>query len=147
MLPDCYRQGRQVKRDFERAVEFDQSQLFRKVYEQEFGSPGGEPFGVLVGDYEIEPRPSASHPHDDLSVLKSLSHVAAASFCPFITNVSPTMFGLDDFQGLEHRLDHARTFDQLDYLKWRAFRDTRARRSMTSTRNGSCRARRSKART
>lgn len=115
---------KELERDFERAVEFDQSQLFKKVYEQEFGSPGGEPFAALVGDFEIEPRPSASHPHDDLSVLKSLSHIAAAAFCPFITNVSPTMFGLDDFQGLEHRLDHARTFDQLDYLKWRAFRET-----------------------
>ena len=115
---------RELEREFERAVEFDQSQLFRKVYEQEFGAPGGEPFGVLIGDYEVEPRPTAQHPHDDISVLKSLSQVAAASFCPLITNISPAMFGLDDFQGLEHRLDHARTLGQLDYLKWRAFRDT-----------------------
>src|SRR4029077_7412454 len=52
--------------DQSRALEFDQSQLFRKVYEAEFGHPGGEPFGILFGDYEIRHRPSADHPFDDI---------------------------------------------------------------------------------
>jgi type VI secretion system ImpC/EvpB family protein len=113
-----------LERDFERSTEFDQSQLFRKVYDQEFGTPGGEPYGALVGDYEIHPRPSSTHPHDDMTTLRSIGQVAAAAFCPFITGTSPAMFGLDDFSKLEQRLDHAKTMEQIDYVKWRAFRDS-----------------------
>ena len=57
---------KELVRDLERAVEFDQSQLFRKIYSDEFGTPGGEPFGLLLGDYEIWPRPSAAHPLNDV---------------------------------------------------------------------------------
>jgi len=115
---------RELERDFERAIEFDQSQMFRKVYEEEFGNPGGEPYGVLLGDYEIHPRPSRDHPHDDMAILASFAQVAAAAFCPFIASVSPAMFGLDDFRGLEHRLDHAKTLEQIEYVKWRSLRKT-----------------------
>jgi type VI secretion system ImpC/EvpB family protein len=115
---------RELERDFERAVEFDQSQLFRKVYEEEFGTPGGEPYAVLLGDFEIHPRPTPDHPHDDLALLTALARVAAAAFCPFIASVAPAMFGLDDFSGLEYRLDHAQTLQRLDYLKWNALRKT-----------------------
>lgn len=80
-------------RDFDRAVEFDQSQLFQKVYEQEFGTAGGHPFGVLLADYDIHPRPSPDHPYDDMAMLRSFSQVAAAAFCPIVLNASPTMFG------------------------------------------------------
>jgi type VI secretion system protein ImpD len=115
---------RELERDFERASEFDQSQLFRKVYDQEFGMPGGEPFGVLIGDYEVRPRPTQGYAHDDLAILRSISQVAAAAFCPFISGVHPAFFGVDSFATLEQRLDHAHTFEQLDYLKWRSLRDT-----------------------
>ena len=114
----------ELERDFDRAIEFDQSQLFRKVYETEFGTPGGEPFGVLIGDYEIHPRLGKGHRHDDLNILESISGVTAAAFCPFIANVNPSMFGLDEFAGLQHTLDHARTMNQLDYLKWRSLRES-----------------------
>jgi type VI secretion system ImpC/EvpB family protein len=113
---------RELSRDFDRAIEFDQSQLFRKVYESEFGSPGGEPFGVLIGDYEVHPRPSQEHPYDDLRVVGSLAGVAAAAFCPVLLNISPTLFGLDDFTRLEQRLDHERTFDSVEYTKWKSLR-------------------------
>jgi len=113
---------RELERDFDRAIEFDQSQLFRKVYESEFGTPGGEPFGVLLGDYEIHPLVSSEHPHNDLAVLESLTGVAAAAFCPTILNASPTMFGLDDFSRLEQRLDHERTFASVEYTKWKSLR-------------------------
>ena len=113
---------RDLERDFERAIEFDQSQLFRKVYESEFGSPGGEPFGVLIGDYEIHPRVSREHPHDDVRMVETLAGVAAAAFCPIILNASPTLFGLDDFSRLEQRLDHQRTFEGVDYTKWKSLR-------------------------
>jgi type VI secretion system protein ImpD len=111
-----------LERDFERSIEFDQSQLFRKVYDSEFGSPGGEPFGVLVGDYEIHARVSRDHPHDDVRMVEALAGVAAAAFCPIILNASPALFGLDDFSTLEQRLDHERTFDGVDYTKWKSLR-------------------------
>ena len=114
---------RELERDFERAVEFDQSMLFRKVYEQEFGMPGGEPYGVLIADYEIHPSPSADHPHNDLAVVRSLAKVGAAAFCPVIANASPAMFGMDSFNALEHRIDHARTHGQKTFIPWRSLRD------------------------
>lgn len=114
----------EIARDLERAIEFDQSQLFHKVYSDEFGTPGGEPFGLLLGDYEIRPRPSAEHPVDDVATLMAVSQVAAAAFAPFIAGVHPSMFGLDEFSDLERPLNFARAFDQLDYLKWNTFRKT-----------------------
>jgi type VI secretion system protein ImpD len=114
----------ELARDLERAIEFDQSQLFRKVYSDEFGVPGGEPFGLLLGDYEIRPRPSAEHPVDDVAALGAVSQVAAAAFAPFVAGVHPSMFGLDQFSELEQPLHLGKTFDQLEYLKWNAFRRT-----------------------
>jgi type VI secretion system ImpC/EvpB family protein len=113
---------RELERDFERAIEFDQSQTFRKIYESEFGSPGGEPFSAIIADYEIAPRLTREHPHDDVRIVESLAGVAAAAFCPIILNASPAMFGLDDFSRLEQQLDHARTFDSVEYTKWKSLR-------------------------
>jgi type VI secretion system protein ImpD len=113
-----------LARDFERAIEFDQSSFFRKVYSEEFDTPGGEPFGLLLGDFEVWPRPAAEHPYDDMAVLAALSQVAAAAFAPFVAGVHPAMFGLDDFSELEQALNLPRTFDQLEYLKWKSFRDS-----------------------
>jgi type VI secretion system ImpC/EvpB family protein len=114
----------ELARDAERAIEFDQSQLFRKVYSDEFGTPGGEPFGVLLGDYQVHLRPSAEHPIDDLEVLRSVSQVAAAAFAPFIAGAHPSLLGVENFTDLEQPLNLRRGFEQLDYLKWRAFRET-----------------------
>lgn len=114
---------KELERDMERAIDFDQSQLFRKVYSEEFGQAGGEPFGVLIGDYEIHPTPSADHPSDDLSTLQGVSQVAAAAFAPFIAAAHPSMFGLKDFGGLERPIDLQRVFDQKEYVRWRSFRD------------------------
>lgn len=113
---------KEIARDLERAIEFDQSQLFHKVYSDEFGMPGGEPFGLLLGDYEIRPHPSAEHPVDDVAALERISQVAAAAFAPFVAGVHPSMFGLDEFPELEQPLNLPRTFDQLEYLKWKEFR-------------------------
>ncbi|RVT98826.1 type VI secretion system contractile sheath large subunit [Rhodovarius crocodyli] len=88
---------REVERDFQRASEFDQSALFRIIHEQEFGMPGGEPYGMLVVDYEVHPSPSATEPVDDVPLLERLSEVAAASFCPVVLPVSPEFFGLDSY--------------------------------------------------
>jgi len=72
---------RELNRDLTRAVEFDQSQLFKQIYENEFGMPGGEPYGALIGDYEW-----TAHP-DDIETLRLMSQVAAAAFAPFISGV------------------------------------------------------------
>lgn len=115
---------REVARDLERALEFDQSQLFRKVYSEEFGTPGGEPFGVLLGDYEIRPRPGPEHPYDDVALLPSLAGVAAAAFAPFIAAAHPSLLELTSFSDLELTRNLTQTYDQVEYVKWRAFRDT-----------------------
>ncbi|WP_431280533.1 type VI secretion system contractile sheath large subunit [Humitalea sp. 24SJ18S-53] len=87
----------ELARDLERAVEFDQSALFKKIYEEEFGSAGGEPYGMLIGDYEIRPGPGPGHPVDDVSALDYLAAVAAAAFCPIVLAASPALVGLDSF--------------------------------------------------
>jgi type VI secretion system ImpC/EvpB family protein len=112
----------EIVQDQTRALEFDQSQLFRKVYEAEFGHPGGEPFGVLIGDYEVHHRPSAEHPFDDVEALRKLAGVAASAFAPLLMGVHPSFFGLDSFTELERPMDLSRIFEQPDYLKWRSLR-------------------------
>ncbi len=114
---------KELVRDQERAIEFDQSQLFRKVYNDEFGTPGGEPFGMLVGNYDVCHRPYPDHPTDDMSALRGIAGVAASAFAPFICGVDPRFLELESFADLEIPLDLDRTFAQLDYVKWRAFRD------------------------
>lgn len=113
---------KEVQRDFERASEFDNSNIFQKVYEDEFGSPGGQPFGLLVGDYEIHPRPTAEHPYDDIATLGHMAGVAAASFCPFVCSASPSLFGVDSFVDLQHTQDLSRGFLLPEFVKWRSLR-------------------------
>lgn len=109
---------RELNRDLTRAVEFDQSTLFKKIYESEFGTPGGQPYGALVGDYEW-----SNHP-DDIETLRLVSNVAAAAFAPFVSGVSPKMFGFEDWQELSKPRDLAKIFDATEYGKWRGFRDS-----------------------
>jgi type VI secretion system ImpC/EvpB family protein len=115
---------RELVRDLERAIEFDQSQFFRKVYGEEFGTPGGEPFGVLLGDYAVRLRPGPGHPTDDVGALLSISAVAAAAFAPFVAAAHPALLDLGSFTELEKPLNLTRVFEQRDYLKWRTFRST-----------------------
>lgn len=109
-------------RDAERALEFDQTHFWRKVYEEEYGSPGGVPFGVLIGDYQVCHRPSAKHPTDDVSILRSIAQTAAAAFVPFITGADPSLLGLDNFGQLERHIEPSRVFNQPEYTSWNALR-------------------------
>jgi type VI secretion system protein ImpC len=109
---------RELLRDLTRAVEFDQSQLFKQIYENEFGTPGGEPYGALIGDYEW-----TSHP-DDLEALRLISNVSAGAFAPFISGVGAGMFGFKDWTELSKPRDLAKIFDTIEFAKWRSFRDT-----------------------
>lgn len=114
---------KEVVKDIARALEFDQSQLFIKIYSEEYGTPGGEPYGVLIGDYEISHRTSKKHPHDDLSTLEGLAQVAAASFAPFIAGASYELFGLDSFSALSMPINLRTVFAQQEYIKWNSLRE------------------------
>jgi type VI secretion system protein ImpC len=116
---------RELFKDVDRAVEFDQSQIFKKLYENEFGSPGGEPYGALIGDYEI-----SNHP-EDIDLLSKMSNVAAAAFCPFITAPAPELFGFESWQELSKPRDLEKIFESKEYVKWRSFRDTEDSRFVT----------------
>ncbi len=109
-------------RDLDRAIEFDQSQLFKKVYTEEFGTAGGEPYSVLLGDYDIRPRPRPGNPMSDLDALRSISQVAAAAFAPFVASAHPSLFGLDSFTELQRPLDLAAIYEQPEFTKWRSLR-------------------------
>ncbi|MEL6110011.1 MAG: type VI secretion system contractile sheath large subunit, partial [Planctomycetota bacterium] len=109
---------RELFKDMERAVEFDQSQLFKKVYESEFGMPGGAPYGALIGDYDF-----SNHP-EDVDLLEKVSGVAASAFCPFISAASPQLFGFDEWTELSKPRDLRRIFDSAEYTKWKSFRES-----------------------
>ncbi len=118
---------KELAKDLEKAVEFDQSQTFKKIYESEFGIAGGEPYAALIGDYEF-----SSHP-DDIDLLSNVSNIAAAGFCPFISATAPQMFGFDSFTELSKPRDLEKIFDSAEYIKWRSFRDTEDSRFVTLT--------------
>ncbi|HVC60406.1 MAG TPA: type VI secretion system contractile sheath large subunit [Acetobacteraceae bacterium] len=110
----------EVCRDLERAIEFDQSNLFRKVYEEEFGTPGGEPYGLLVVDHEVRHRPSPTARTDDVTALTALSGVAAAAFCPVIMAASPTLLEVDSFADLANVIDLAAPLRNAEHARWRS---------------------------
>ena len=117
----------ELTRDLEKAVEFDQSQIFKKIYESEFGTAGGEPYSALIGDYEF-----SSHP-DDVSLLTNMSNIAAAGFCPFISASAPEMFGFESFTELSKPRDLGKIFESAEYIKWRSFRDSEDSRFVVLT--------------
>ncbi len=118
---------RELFKDLDRAVEFDQSQAFKKLYENEFGTPGGEPYGALVGDYEF-----TNHP-EDIELLNKMSNVAAAAFCPFVSAAAPGLFGFDSFTELSKPRDLEKIFDTVEYTKWTSFRDSEDSRFVVLT--------------
>lgn len=113
--------------DLERASEFDQSTLFKKLYEEEFGTFGGSPYGCLIGDYEF-----GRHPQD-LSLLEKISNVAAAAHAPFIAAASPKLFDLESFGDLSNPRDLAKIFESSELIKWRSFRESEDSRYVSLT--------------
>ncbi len=109
---------RELIRDLKTAIDFDQSALFKKVYEEEFGTFGGAPFGTLIGDFEISRQP------EDMYFVEQMSHVAAAAHAPFISAASPEMFGLETFTDLGKPRDLSKVFDTVEYAKWTSFRES-----------------------
>jgi type VI secretion system protein ImpC len=109
---------KELVKDFQSALEFDQSTMFKKVYEEEFGTFGGAPFGALLGDFEITRQP------EDMYFIEQMSHVAAASHAPFISAASPELFGLETYSDLGKPRDLSKVFDTVEYAKWKAFRES-----------------------
>ena len=105
-------------KDLERALEFDQSALFKKVYEEEYGTFGGAPYGALIGDYEF-----GNHPQD-IALLEKKSNVAAAAHAPFLSAASADMLGWEEFSEMTEVRDISKIFDRTEYAKWRSFRDS-----------------------
>lgn len=105
-------------KDFKTASDFDQSALFKKVYEEEYGTFGGGPYAALVGDYDF-----GRHP-EDFYLLDQVSHVAAAAHAPFISAASPTLFGLETFTDIGKPRDLTKVFDTVEYAKWKGFRES-----------------------
>ncbi len=118
---------RELYKSLTKASEFDQSTIFKKIYESEFGSAGGEPYGCLIGDYEF-----TNHP-EDVELLSLMSNVAAASFAPFIAAASPKLFGFDGYTELSKPRDLEKIFDTVEYAKWRSFRESEDSRFVTLT--------------
>lgn len=109
---------RELLNDLKNCSEFDQSNLFKKIYEEEFGTLGGAPFGALVGDYYFGRGP------EDLEVLEKMSNVAAASHAPFISGADPALFGWGDYTELAGPRDLAKIFDNDLYARWKSFRES-----------------------
>jgi type VI secretion system protein ImpC len=105
-------------KDMEKASEFDQSTLFKKIYEEEFGMFGGASYGALIGDYEF-----TNHPQD-LALLEKVSQVAAAAHAPFLSAAGPELFNFDSFTELGEPRDLAKNFLSVEYAKWKSFRDS-----------------------
>lgn len=108
----------EIQKDLERAVEFDQSAQFKKIYEEEYGTFGGSPYSVLIGDYEFGRSPQ------DIKWLEKMSNVAAAAHAPFIAAAAPQMFDMDSFDNLGNPRDLAKLFESSELVPWRSFRDS-----------------------
>jgi type VI secretion system protein ImpC len=109
---------KELLRDIEKAPEFDQSALFKKIYEEEYGVFGGAPFGALIGDYEF-----GKHP-EDMALLEGVSHIAAQAHAPFVSAAAADLMNLESFTQLDQPRDLAKIFDSTEYAKWKSFRQS-----------------------
>jgi type VI secretion system protein ImpC len=118
---------KELLRDLQRAAEFDQSALWKKVYEEEFGMFGGAPFGALLGDYEF------GKSGQDIELLEKVAQVAAGAHAPFLTASSADMFNLESFTAIDQPRDLAKVFDTTEYARWKGFRQSEDSRYVALT--------------
>ncbi|WP_159731260.1 type VI secretion system contractile sheath large subunit [Methylosinus sp. Ce-a6] len=104
-------------KDYPKA-KWDQSELFKKVYEEEYGQLGGQPYGALVGDYYF------SHHPTDVQLLRDLSKIAAAAHAPFISAADPSLMRMDSWNELSNPRDISKVFDTPEYAAWKSLRDS-----------------------
>jgi type VI secretion system protein ImpC len=103
---------------------WDQSPLFKKMYEEEFGMPGGQPFGALIGDYYFD------HTPPDVEILSGMAQIAAAAHAPFITSPKPSLFNMESWQELSNPRDLTKIFQSAEYAPWRSLRESEDARYM-----------------
>ena len=108
----------ELAKDFKIAPDYDQSALFKKVYEEEYGTFGGAPYAALIGDYEFSRTP------EDFRLLEEFSHVAAAAHAPFISAAAPRLFGLESFAEIGRPRNLGKLFETMEYTKWKTFRES-----------------------
>src|SRR2546428_521026 len=97
---------------------WDQSPLFKKLYEDEFGSPGGQPYGALIGDYFFD------HSPEDVKMLGNIAQISSAMHAPFIAGAAPSVMGMDTWQELSNPRDLTKIFQTAEYASWRSLRDS-----------------------
>lgn len=97
---------------------WDQSPLFKQVYESEYGQLGGTPYGCLIGDYQFD------HSLPDVEILRGMAQIAAAAHAPFITSPSPRLLNMESWQELSNPRDLTKIFEEPDYAAWRSFRQS-----------------------
>lgn len=117
----------ELAKDLKKAVDVDQSKLFKKVYEEEYGTFGGNPFSLLVGDYRI------TRSVEDLAMLPRIAAVAAMAHAPFVASAAPELFDLESFTDLGLPRDLSKTFESTELTAWRAFRETEDARYVALT--------------
>ena len=107
-----------LRQDFEDTPEVIQSGLYLHTYIQEYDTPGGEPIGSIISNYEFD------RSQQDIVLLRNISKVSAAAHMPFIGSVSPKFFGKDSMDEVASIRDIGNYFDRAEYLKWKSFRDS-----------------------
>jgi len=106
---------------------WDQSPIFKKLYEEEYGTAGGEPYGAIIGDYYF------NHSAPDVELLRGISQVAAAAHCPFISSSDPSIMNLDSWRDLANPRDLTKIFQTPEYAAWRSFRESEDSRYIALT--------------
>jgi type VI secretion system protein ImpC len=104
--------------DFEDAPEITKSGLYKTVYTAEYGMFGGQPYGVMIGNYDFGPGPQ------DMKLLQDVASVAAMAHAPFVAAAGPAFFGLENFNGLPQLKDLKSIFEAPQYTKWQSFRES-----------------------
>jgi type VI secretion system protein ImpC len=110
-----------------KGVAWDQSPVFKKIYEEEYGQIGGEPYGVLIGDYYFDHSPA------DVELLAAMAQIAAASHAPFIAAASPQLLQMDSWQELANPRDITKILSTPEHAAWRSFRDSENARYVALT--------------
>ena len=96
---------------------WDQTELFKKIYEDEYGTPGGSPFGTIIGDYEFGPN------GQDVQILRGMSKIAATSHSPFIAGASSELMNMESWTELNNPRDLRKTQDTAAFAAWRSLRE------------------------
>jgi type VI secretion system protein ImpC len=101
-----------------KGTNWDQSPIFKRLYEEEFGQLGGEPYGSIVGDFHFD------HSPPDVELLGEMSKISAAIHAPFISGASPSLLGMESWQELSNPRDLTKIFTTPDFAAWRSLRES-----------------------